>query len=176
MITVKPMIVVLLATTVALSACAKKEGGLMNLRASGSGPDEFTILPTKTLTQPKSYTDLPEPTPGGANLTDPTPLLDAAAALGGRPKLMTRAGVARADLGLINVVSRYGVAGDIRNVLAREDREFRNKHRGKLLERLFGTTVYFSAYQPQTLDRYRELKRLRRLGVRTSAAPPNTAK
>jgi len=171
---VKPIIVLALAASVVLSACGQKDGKMMNLRSGGSGPDEFAILPTKELTTPGSYTDLPEPTPGAANLTDPTPRQDAVAALGGNPKILTRAGIPRGDQGMISAVSRYGVSSNIRSVLAEEDKEFRSKNRGRLLERLFGVTVYFSAYEPQELDRYAELKRMRRSGIRTPAAPPNT--
>jgi len=171
----RPLILLALAAVIGLSACSKKAGGMMNLRSSGAGPDEFSILPTKPLTMPKSYSALPDPTPGGSNLVDPTPRADAIAALGGNPKYLNSGGVARADQGVVSTVSRYGVSGNIRTVLAQEDLEFRKKHRGKLLERLFHTTVYFSAYKPMTLDRYAELKRMRRAGVRTPAAPPSTS-
>ncbi len=170
----KPVILLAVVAVLGTAGCARKDGGLMNLRATSNGPDEFAILPTQPLTQPKSYTDLPEPTPGSANLTDPTPLVDASVVLGGSRKQILRSGIPRSDQGLINVASRYGVSGNIRSVLAAEDLEFRDKNRGKILERMFGTTVYFSAYKPQTLDRYAELERLRRLGYRTSAAPPQT--
>ncbi len=173
----RPFILLAVVASVGLSACSsKKVGGMMNLRASGAGPDEFAILPTKPLTMPKSYQTLPTPTPGGENLTDPTPRADAVAALGGNPKYLKAKGIARGDQGIIAVASRYGVSGNIRSVLATEDLEFRRKHRGKLLERLFGTTVYFSAYQPMTLDRYAELKRIRRAGLRAPAAPPDQSK
>ncbi|WP_456389553.1 DUF3035 domain-containing protein, partial [Profundibacter sp.] len=68
----------------AMSACGNKnkDPELMNIRPSGNGPDEFTILPTKTLQAPDFTAALPTPTPGGANLTDPTPKADAVAALG----------------------------------------------------------------------------------------------
>jgi len=169
----KPVLLALAASLV-LSACARPDRGLMNLRATGRGPDEFAILPTKPLEQPKSYAELPPPTPGGGNRTDPTPRADAVAALGGRPKLLTQDGIPRSDRGIVAAATRYGVASDIREVLAAEDREFRRKNRGRLLERLFGVTVYFSAYEPQELDRYAELARLRRAGIRTPAAPPDS--
>ncbi len=172
MVKVRSILLLAIAASFGLTACAPKAGGLMNLRASGSGPDEFTILPTKPLTQPKSYSELPAPTPGGTNAVEPTPRQDAVAALGGNPKYMTRSGIPRSDQGMISAAARYGVSSDIRGVLAQEDLEFRGKHRGKLLERVFGNTVYFSAYRKQTLDRYAELRRLRRLGIRTPAAPP----
>lgn len=165
-------ILLVLSAVVALSACSRKEGGMMNLRSSG-GPDEFAILPTKPLTMPKDLTELPPPTLGGSNLTDPTPKADAVAALGGNPKYLTADGIQRGDEGIVATASRYGVNGNIRTALADEDREFRKKHRGRLLERLFGVTVYFGAYEKQSLDRYSELQRMRRSGIRTPAAPPD---
>jgi len=159
---------------IAVSGCARNlEGGLLHLRTTGTGPDEFAILPTKPLTMPENLTALPEPTLGGENLADPTPELDAVAVLGGNPKRVTRPGITRADQGIINVTGRYGVAPDIRQTLAAEDLEYRNNNRGRLLERLFKTSVYFKAYKPLSLDRYNELRRLRKAGVRTPAAPPN---
>jgi len=174
MITFKPVVVLMLAATVAVSACARKDGKLMNIRATGGGPDEFAVLPTKPLQAPKNYAVLPEPTPGGTNLTDPTPVADAAKALGGNTRGVDRAGIPAGDGGILAVTTRYGIEGGIRQTLAAEDKVYRSKHRGKLLERLFGQTVYFSAYKPYELDRYAELQRLRRSGVRTPAAPPNT--
>jgi len=115
---------------------------------------------------PDNYTTLPTPTKGGTNLVDPTPLADATIALGGNP-----AGGIR-DGGLVNHASRYGVSPGIRTALAKEDLEFRRKNDGRLLERVFNVNVYFKAYRKQSLDQYAELERLRRLGVRTSSAPP----
>lgn len=169
---VKSLILLALAGTIGLSACARKDASMMNLRATGRGPDEFAILPSKPLVQPKTYSELPTPTPGGSNISDPTPKQDAVAALGGNPKYLTRDGISRGDQGFINAASRYGVIGNIRAQLATEDTEFRSKNRGKLLERLFSVTVYFDAYKNQSLDRYGELTRLRKAGVRTPAAPP----
>jgi hypothetical protein len=163
MTTLKPFIVLALAATIAVSGCAKKDRKLMNLRATGRGPDEFAILPTKPL---------PEPTLGGTNLTDPTPRADAVAALGGRPKVLNREGISTAETGVVQISTRYGVAGDIRPTLTAEDKEFRLKNPPRLLERLFGITTYYKVYEPQSLDRYAELRRLRRAGVKTPAAPP----
>ncbi|MGB3409328.1 MAG: DUF3035 domain-containing protein, partial [Jannaschia sp.] len=78
-----------------------------------------------------------------------------------------------ADRGLIATVSRYGVAGNIRDQLAAEDLEYRRKNDGRLLERLFNVNVYYDAYEPLSLDQYAELERLRRAGIRTVAAPPD---
>jgi len=51
---------------------------------------------------------------------------------------------------------------------------FRRGHKGRLLERAFNVNVYYRAYRKQSLDQYKELRRFRRLGVRTPAAPPET--
>ncbi len=150
-----------------LSACGGGEPRLMNLRSATDGPDEFSILPPKALELPESLVDLPAPTPGGSNLTDPTPNEDAVAALGGRPG----AGAA-GDAGLMNHVGRYGRAAGIREQLAAEDLTFRSKNRGRPLERLFSLNVYFRAYKKQSLDQQAELDRWRRAGARNPSAPP----
>ncbi|QFU09872.1 hypothetical protein PARPLA_00565 [Rhodobacteraceae bacterium THAF1] len=152
-----------------LAACASGEPDLLRLSNDGPGPDEFAVLPNKPLEQPTDFSNLPAPTPGGANRTDQTPLSDAIAALGGRQ------GGATAPVqgpALIARATRFGVQPDIRAQLAAEDRAFREQNRGKFLERLFSTNTYFSAYERQELDQYIELERLRRAGVRTPAAPP----
>jgi Protein of unknown function (DUF3035) len=153
---------------VLLSACGRNDSppSLMNIRST-DGPDEFGIVPPKALSLPESLTELPEPAPGGTNLTDPTPNDDAVAALGGRPG----AGAA-GDAGLIGHVSRYGVAADIRPTLAAADLEFRSRNRGRPLERLFNRNVYFRAYEGLSLNQQRELERWRAAGVRTVSAPP----
>lgn len=159
--------VVALALLVVLAGCGGGDPRLMNVRSEGNGPDEFAILPPRPLAMPASLSDLPPPTPGGANRTDPTPTEDAITALGGRPG----AGVA-GDAALIGHVSRYGLAADIRQVLATEDLAFRTDNQGRILERLFNVNVYFRAYADQSLDQQAELRRWRRAGVRTVSAPP----
>ncbi|MCF8483686.1 MAG: DUF3035 domain-containing protein [Rhodobacteraceae bacterium] len=162
---------VILAVSVAaiLAGCGggDKSPQLMNIRSATQGPDEFGILPPKALELPKDMAALPEPTPGGANLTDPTPKEDAILALGGRP-----GGGAGGDAGLINHISRYGVNGSIRNTLAAEDLEWRRDNNGRILERLFNVNVYYKAYSAQSLDQQAELFRWRQRGVRTPSAPP----
>ena len=68
-----------------LSACGG--GGLRDLRGDLSGPDEFSIIPSKPLVIPENLNLLPPPTPGGTNPADPNPKGDAIAALGGNPAM-----------------------------------------------------------------------------------------
>ncbi|PKP68670.1 MAG: DUF3035 domain-containing protein [Alphaproteobacteria bacterium HGW-Alphaproteobacteria-4] len=165
-----------LAAMLALGACGSdKEPRLMNVRAGTSGPDEFGILPTKPLQMPANLAVLPTPTPGGTNLTDPTPEADAVAALGGSRAALASRGVPAADAGLMAHVAKFGAAADIRAVLAAEDLEYRRKNNGKLLERLFNVNVYFQSYLPMSLDQAAEIERWRKLGIRTVGAPPEPA-
>ena len=159
--------VLLGASIFALVACSQGTPQLMNLRNTEEGPDEFAVLPTSPLEIPENLAALPEPTPGARNRVDPDPEADAIAALGGNPGRGAGAG---SDL--VSYTTRFGLSGDIRPVLAAEDEEFRRRNDGRILERVFGTNVYFEAYRRQSLDRYAELERLRRMGVRTPAAPP----
>ena len=154
-----------------VAACSSDNPSLLNIKQSiAEGPDEFAVLPSKPLTIPEDMASLPEPTPGGTNLTDPTPYADAAAALGGNPAVLSRGG---GDGALLTYAGRYGVSPNIRAELAAADLEFRRENDGRLLERLFNVNVYFRAYEEQTLDQYAELERMRRAGIRTSSAPPD---
>jgi hypothetical protein len=157
---------------VSLAGCGGGDPTLMNIRSSRT-PDEFSILPTKPLQLPEDVAALPEPTPGGTNITDPTPQADAVAALGGNPALVTRSGSVTRDGGLVTYASRFGVNGQIRDVLAAEDLEFRSKNRGRPLERLFNINVYYKAYADQSLDQHLELERWRKAGARNVGAPPD---
>ncbi|MEF3047973.1 DUF3035 domain-containing protein [Pseudotabrizicola sp. L79] len=161
----------LLAMTIAvmLSACggSDKAPQLMNIRSTTAGPDEFGILPPKPLEMPKDLAALPEPTPGGVNLTDPTPEADAILALGGTPGR----GVGL-DAGIVGHASRFGVSSNIRATLASEDVQWRRDNNGRVLERLFNVNVYYRAYENMSLDQHAELFRWRKLGVRTPSAPP----
>ncbi|MDE0522171.1 MAG: DUF3035 domain-containing protein [Boseongicola sp.] len=153
-----------------LAACAGGDPGLMNIgRDRAGGPDEFGIIPTKPLEVPEDIATLPVPTPGGANLTDPTPESDVAAALGGDIGALARGST---DGAFLAHATRHGVDSNIRVELAAADLEFRSDNQGRVLERLFDVNVYFRAYEEMALDQYAELARLRRLGIRTSAAPP----
>lgn len=166
---------VLFGVVLALTACGSgdKEPNLLNIKQPrGQGPDEFAVLPTKPLEMPVDVANLPTPTPGGGNRTDPTPNADLAVALGGNPAVLSRAS---GDGALLAYAGRYGVAPQIRSELAAADLEFRRTNDGRLLERLFNVNVYFDAYEVMELDQHRELERLRRAGIRTSAVPPDPA-
>lgn len=165
------------AAVLTLAACGNgREPQLMNLRSSHQGPDEFSVLPTKPLEMPKDLASLPTPTPGGKNLTDPTPKADAVAALGGNPRRLDETGqVPAADGALLAAASRYGTQSGIRQTLAAEDYQWRKDHDGRLLERALQVSVYYKAYKPMELDQSAELERWRRLGVVTPGAPPSGA-
>lgn len=163
-----------LCATVALSACGRQEKmpQLMHLRSQTQAPDEFSILPIKPLAMPEDITLLPEPTPGGTNLTDPTPEADAIAVLGGDPDAVKIGKVGGASSALLAQAGRFGTNAGIRDTLAGEDLDYRRKNDGRLLERLFNVTVYYKAYKPMSLDQHAELKFWRKRGVKTVGAPP----
>lgn len=153
-----------------LAGCSS-DGKLMTL-TSDDGPEEFAIVPTKPLEMPADLAQLPQPTPGGANITDPNPDADAVAALGGNPAQLSAQGVGAADGALIAHASRAGVTPGIRQVAAEEDQQYRSRHGRRLLEVLARSNVYYRAYRPQSLDAQAELERWRRTGVQTPSAPP----
>ncbi|MCU0829727.1 MAG: DUF3035 domain-containing protein [Tabrizicola sp.] len=161
--------VIALLAMLGLVACSSGAPQLMNLR-TGEGPDEFGIVPPKPLSMPEDLSALPEPTPGGTNLTDRFPEEEAAIALGGRPG--AAGGIPSGDSALYAHAARFGVDGGIRATLASEDLEWRRDNNGRVLERLFNVNVYYKAYRKQRLDQQAELERWRKLGVRTSSAPP----
>ena len=154
----------------ALAGCSN-EGKLMTL-ASDDGPEEFAIVPTRPLELPPDLAQLPAPTPGGANITDPHPEADAVAALGGNPGQLAAQGIGASDGALVNYASRLGRDPGIRIVTAREDLEWRSRHGRRLLEVLARTNVYYRAYEPMTLNSWTELERWRPTGVLLPAAPP----
>jgi hypothetical protein len=161
--------VIALAAMLALGACARSAPELMNLR-SGDGPDEFGIVPPNPLAMPADLATLPEPTPGGSNLTDRDPEGEAVTALGGKPGATS--GIPSGDGALYAHAARFGVESGIRSTLASEDLEWRRDNNGRVLERLFNVNVYYKAYRKQSLDQQAELARWRDAGVRTSSAPP----
>ncbi|AXC49162.1 DUF3035 domain-containing protein [Paracoccus suum] len=157
---------------VALLAGCSNDGKLNNLAGSSEGPDEFAILPTKALSLPADLNQLPAPTPGGSNITDPTPLADAVATLGGNPAQLSARGVGAGDGGLISYAGRGGVTPGIRQVTATEDAEFRSRRGRRLLENIAKTNVYNRAYRGQTLDPWPTLEQYRRAGAQVPSAPP----
>lgn len=159
-------------SVLALAACGN-DGRLMNLSASeDDGPEEFAIVPTRPLELPPNLAQLPAPTPGGANITDPNPAGDAVAALGGNPGQLAQTGVGAGDGALIAHAARAGVTPGVRGVVAAEDQAYRASRGRRPLETLGRVNVYQRAYEPQTLDSWAEQERWRRAGARVPAAPP----
>jgi len=158
------------AMLLVLTACAGGDRGLRDLRSNGGGPDEFQVLPVNPLILPNDVTNLPTPTPGGTNRTDPAPNADAVAALGGNPNALIPNGIPARDGALIAAASRNGVDSAIRQTLAAEDEAFRTRQSRFGFFR--GRDRYFQAYARQALDAYAELQRFRNAGAATPSAPP----
>jgi len=167
-------VVISLIAALGLVGCGSYERDitLRDVRSASPGPDEFSVLPSKTLQAPENYTTLPTPTPGQANLTDQNPRGDAVAALGGKAERLTPAGVPRNDGALVTYASRNGVDPSIRTSLAQNDEEFRRRKSRFTKFRLFKTDRYSEVYKRETLDPRREMKRYRSTGVRVPTAPP----
>lgn len=158
------------AMILALTACAGGNRGLRDLRSNSGGPDEFRVQPSAPLIMPTNLSNLPRPTPGGSNLSDPTPNADAVAALGGNPSALVPNGVPAGDAALVTAASRNGVDPTIRRTLAFEDAAFRARKSNFSI--FGGRDRYFTAYARQALDAYSELQRFRNAGVATPSAPP----
>lgn len=162
---------ILLIGCVALTACGQK--GLRDLRPSGTGPDEFRILPNKPLTAPQDYAVLPAPTPGGSNLVDPTPVTDAVVALGGRSEALDAGrGAPSSEAALITAASRYGVEPGVRATLAEQDAEFRRRQSRSTRFKLFPVDRYEQAYRRDALDPFQQNALFRNAGVATPTSPP----
>lgn len=163
----------LLALTLVAAVAGCSDIGLRTLEPPGPGPDEFSVLPVKPLTQPKDYAFLPAPTPGGANLTDPTPKADAVVALGGSAAALNpNAAIPSSDAALVTASSRYGVPSNTRQAVDTEDAEFRRKQ-GRLTRlRLFKVDRYSQVYQRQALDANAQNEAARSRGLETPSAPP----
>ncbi|MFV0383986.1 DUF3035 domain-containing protein [Paracoccus sp. (in: a-proteobacteria)] len=153
-----------------LTACSGSDR-LTNLNAGSTSPDEFAILPTRPLSMPPDLAMLPAPTPGGSNITDPTPLADAVGALGGNPAALADSGISASDQALVAYASRAGNDPEIRARLALEDARWRSRHSRGPLEVMAHTDVYMRSYRPMALDAYAEQLRWQRAGARTPAAP-----
>ena len=153
----------------ALGACG--EGGIGGtLRSSGvvTTPDEFLVLPTKPLEIPDSLfaQPLPPPTTGSSNRVDYNPKAEAVASLaGGSGALATANGAA------LDARVQPG-ASNIRATLAVEDAEYRQRNRGRLLERWFSRDQESLIYRDMALNSGFEFERLQSQGVETPPAPP----
>lgn len=164
----------IIALTLAIAVAGCSDIGLRHLEPPGQGPDEFSVMPVKPLTQPKDYAFLPAPTPGGANLTDPNPKADAVAALGGNPgALNPNTGVPASDGALVTASSRYGVAANTRQVLAEEDAAFRKRQSRWTRLRLFKVDRYSQVYKRDAIDPYQQTDAFRRQGYETPSSPPD---
>lgn len=153
-----------------LGACANK--GLRDLQPSSDGPDEFMVQPSKPLEAPTSYSELPTPTPGQANLTDRSALNEGVTAFGGRPEA-ANGGIPARDGALVQHVSRMGVAPDIRADLAEKDEKFRKRKARFTQFRIVPVDRYNQAYRGQALEADKEAARWRRAGARTPSSPPS---
>ncbi|RLJ99825.1 DUF3035 domain-containing protein [Ruegeria conchae] len=163
----------ILVLTLAATVAGCSDIGLRNLRAPGPGPDEFSVLPVKPLTQPKDYAFLPAPTPGGANLTDPNPKADAVVALGGsEAALNPNTAIPASDAALVTASSRYGVPANTRQVVAQEDADFRKKKQRFTRLRLFPVDRYSQAYRRESIDANNANEAARQRGIETPSAPP----
>ncbi len=168
----------LILALMALTACGTRQDtvdrdtNLRQLRNPSGTPEEFAIVPPKPLEVPETLAQLPQPTPGGENRTDQTPLKDAVAALGGAPsRLDPQPGIGAGDQALVAQVSRFGRQPDIREDLAVADQAFRER-RSLFNWRLVPEDTYNRIYRPQTLDPYASLEAARRAGALTPSAPP----
>lgn len=165
-----PLGLVILGLVVALAGCSRKP--LHDLRSNSTGPDEFLVSPVKPLTAPKNYSELPTPTPGGANLVDQNPAADAIAALGGRPSALDATGVPASDGALVSSASRYGVPSNTRSSLAEADADFR-KRQGRMTSiKLFPVDRYSQIYRREIMDSFEANEAFRRAGYGTPTAPP----
>jgi len=164
----------LMAMGLLLAACSGEERDtrLRTFYNPGNGPEEFAILPNKPLEEPKNFSELPAPTPGGTNRSDLTPKEDAVAALGGRPSALQPSGVPGSESALVNYASRKGRDDGIRQTLAQEDADFR-KRRGRFTNiRIFRVDRYYEIYKRQSVKPQAAAERWRRAGAPTPTAPP----
>ncbi len=164
----------LLAMILGVAVAGCNNPGLRDLDPPGEGPDEFSVLPVKPLTQPQDYAFLPAPTPGGGNLTDPNPNADAVVALGGNASALNpNTAIPSSDAALVTASSRYGVPANARAVVEADDEAFR-KRRGRWTGlRLFPVDRYQQVYERQAIDPFAQTDAARRIGVETPSSPPN---
>ncbi len=167
-------LLILMGLIFAVAACSRADRDitLTRLKNPNDGPDEFLISPGLPLQEPTSYSELPQPTPGQANLTDQDPKADSIVALGGNPNARN-AGIAPSDGGLLNHANRFGSDGNIRTTLRAEDEQIRRNYGRRNVLRIGPRDDYTVAYRRQWLDAASEQNRLRRSGIVTPSAPPD---
>lgn len=165
----------ILVLAMALTACGNRNGDvtLTRIKNTGNGPDEFSILPGKPLQAPESFSALPAPNPGGANLTDQNPKADGVVALGGNPAAQN-GGISSADVSLVRHAGRYGSQPGVRQTLRAEDQDTRRRYGRRNILRIGPTDDYTDAYKRQWLDSHQTQERLRQRGIQTPSAPPPT--
>ncbi len=165
--------IVMTGLILVIAACSRdRDITLTRLKNPGDGPDEFGITPGLPLQEPGSYSELPTPTPGQANLTDQNPRADGIAALGGDAQRANQ-GIATSDAGLVQHANRYGTQAGIRTTLRAEDEAVRKAYGRRNILRIGPRDDYTSAYKRQWLDPALERDRLQRAGVITPTAPPS---
>ena len=160
---------IFIVAAVGLAGCSD---GLRDLRSNDEGPEEFDVLPVKPLSPPTDYSSLPTPTPGGRNLVDPTPNLDAVVALGGTASAATTTSVSTSDTALLAQTRRYGVDSSVRGTLAEADEKFRTRQNRFSRFKLFPVDRDQQAYRREALDPFEEAERYRRAGFGTPTSPP----
>ena len=164
--------ILVIVRALALVGCAAGERPLLDLLSGSDGPDEFMVMPVKSLEIPDTFT-LPTPTSGAGNRTDVDPKGDAIVALGGNLNARLTDGIPVADAALVARARRSGLTPNIRKTLAAEDAKFRqNYKRFSLFDIISLRNRYFNAYAAQALNASAELLRFRNLGIATPTAPP----
>lgn len=164
------MMLVGLGVAMALAGCTDK--GLVQIRNTGDGPDEFMVMPVEPLEPPPDFDVLPAPTPGGTNRVDTNPKAEAVTALGGRASALSATEIPASDGALVNYSARYGVPSNIRQSLAETDAEFRRRQTRGTRLKLFPVDRYEQAYRRQRTDPFQETWRFRRIGAETPTSPP----
>lgn len=163
----RTLALVLIVTIV--GACANQ--GLVQVRSTTAGPDEFMVEPKAELETPENFSSLPPPTPGQGNRADIDPMAGMMVELGGRQS-DPNGPIPASDGALVTAASRYGVSPDIRNSLAAEDAQFRSRQSRFTQFQLFPENLYYDVYRDQALDARATADAWRRSGARTPSYPP----
>lgn len=157
----------------ALSACSGSD-------ETDSGPEEFTVLPSKPLERPRDYQNLP--TPGaGESRTKPDPQADAVKALGGNPNLLRKEETQSSRLEqkskppqspIVRAASRFGFEENIREIMAEEDSQYQKDHGSLLLSYISKEASSVRTYGAMILDPSAEAEKLRSGGIEVPEPEP----